>query len=410
MTDFITVVYLFYTFVALYFLFLYILVYVPNRKFFYYFPITTKTPSLSIIIPCYNEEKSLTKTVECLLNSDYEGLKKIIIVDDCSKDNSYKVAKELEKKYSKVIAVQTPSNTGKASGSKNYGIKFADTELIGFTDADSYPQRDSIKKMIGFFEEKGVGGVTSTVLVENRKNFLERLQSVEYKIIAFTRKLLDFVDAIYVTPGPLGIYRRDALKKVNGFDENNMTEDIEITWNLVSKGYKIRMSSQSKVYTVAPDNVKAWFNQRVRWNVGGIQTILKYKKFFLREGMLGIFIIPFFIFSWFLGVTGLLILLYRGIQTLIMRYLSTSYSIQAQTAIITFKEIMIYPNVLLFFGITLLIMSILFTFFALSITKEKEFKKHSVIDVLVFMFAYLLAYPIILTVSAYKFLRGRFSW
>jgi peptidoglycan-N-acetylglucosamine deacetylase len=308
--------------------------------------------------------------------------------------------------------LQTPKNTGKASGSKNYGAKFVDTELLGFTDADSYPKKDAIEKMIGFFDDEKVGAVTSMILAQKTDKFIEKLQSIEYRIIAFTRKLLGFVEAIYVTPGPLAIYRKKAFDGVGGFDETNMTEDIEITWNFVSKGYKVEMSVPSLVYTVVPDKFKDWFRQRLRWNMGGVQTIFKYKNAFLRCGMLGLFILPFFVFSWFLGITGIFILGYRIFRTIVARYLSVSYSVYAQTALITMSDINLTPNILIFFGAILFVFSFIFTILALvySKTETKEFKKYKTIGILMYMFVYLLAYPFLLIFSVYKLLRKRYSW
>ena len=257
--EFITYLYLFYVFIALYFLSLSMLIYLYNRNKLFYYPPITKDYSLSIVVPCYNEEDSIGETIEALLKSDYKNLKTIIVVDDKSTDNSYNIIKQYAKKYKRVMAVQTPKNTGCAAGSKNYGAKFVKTELIGFSDADSSVQSDAIQKMIGFFDDSKIGAVTSMVMVKNTDKMIERLQSIEYKIIAFTRKLLGFVEGIYVTPGPLAIYRKDYFDKIGRFDEKNLTEDIEITWKFVANGYKVAMSADSKAYTVAPNNFKKWF-------------------------------------------------------------------------------------------------------------------------------------------------------
>ena len=107
-----------------------------------------------MIIPCYNEGKTIEETIKSVLNAGYKNLKKIIVVDDCSKDDSYEIIKSLAKKYPKVMAVQTPKNTGNAAGSKNYGAKFADTEFIGFTDGDSFLEKGSIDKMVGFLKDE----------------------------------------------------------------------------------------------------------------------------------------------------------------------------------------------------------------------------------------------------------------
>ncbi len=414
MVEFITVVYLFYIFISLYFLTLYILIYFPNRKDFFSFPKPEREYSLSMVVPCYNGEKDIGRTIETLLKSDYPGLKKIIVVDDCSTDNSNSIIKKYADKYEKVQLVRTPSNTGNAAGAKNFGAKFVKTDLIGFTDDDSFPAQDAISRMVGFFNEEKVGAVTSGILVKNdRRTFLERFQAIEYRIIVFTRKLLGFVDAIYVTPGPLAMYRKSVFDEVTGFDEKNMTEDIEITWHLIKKGYLIRMSPYARVFTTAPDKWKVWFRQRIRWNIGGVQTVNKYKSAFLKKGMLGSFVLPFFVSSLLIGVSGIVVLLYRLIRTLVVRFLSTSYSIQAQTAIITFNDINLHPNVLLLFGVLLMVVGLAFTLVALKYTRppEGEFKKIGPISLIGYLFVYLLTQAILLAVSIYKMMfKKNYSW
>ncbi len=410
MPEFLTIVFFVYIFIAFYFFFLFSLIYISNRKRFFSYPEISREYSLNMVIPCYNEQENIVESVKSLLNSDYRGLKKIIVVDDCSTDNSYEIIKKFAGKYPKVIVVRTPKNTGRASGAKNYGTKFSDSELIGFTDADSFPQKESIRKMIGFFDDEKIAAVTPMILVKGRNKFIEKLQSIEYKIISFTRRLLGFVDAVYVTPGPLAIYKRKYFDEVGGFDEGNLTEDIEITWHLISEGYNVGMCNLARVYTIAPNNLKEWFNQRIRWNLGGIQTISKYKKSFLKRGMLGNFVLPLFVSSWILAVFGIFVLAYRIFRRIFFYYLSTRFSVESQVAILTLREINLTPNVLIFFGWLIFILGISFTIIALSYSKEKEFKKHSLFDLLTYTFGYLLLYPIVLIVSGYKFLKRQVKW
>lgn len=408
--EILTVIYLAYAFIALYFLFLFSLVYAQNKKDMLYYPKTKKIYSLDIVVPCYNEEDTIEATVKSLLSSNYKGLSKIYVVDDCSTDNSYSIIKKLAGKYNKVVALHTPKNTGKAANAKNYGAKFAKSELIGFTDADSFPEKDAISKAVGFFNNEKVAGVTTLILVKNRKKAIERLQSLEYKVIAFTRKLLGFLEAIYVTPGPMAIYRRKLFSKIGGFDEKNVTEDIEITWNLVSRGYKVEMSMASRILTVVPDNIKHWYRQRIRWNIGGIQTIRKYKHLFLKKGSLGSFILPFFVLSWVIGMVGLAILIYNFGRRIFVDYLSTLYSIKAQTAILTLREINLVPSVLSFYGIFLFILGLAFTVFVMSFIKEKDYKKEGILTLAGYTLFYLSAYPVILIASVYNYLKGKHSW
>lgn len=408
--DFLTIIYLVYSFISFYFLFFYMLLYLPRRKMLVDYPKMTKAYSLSMVVSCYNEAESVGGVLDALLKSTYTNLKKIVVVDDCSTDESWKIIRDYAKKYKKIVAVQTPKNTGCAAGAKNFGAQFCDTELIGFTDADSYPAHDAIPFMIGHFDEAKVGAVTSLILVYNPRNFLEKVQSVEYKMIAFARRLLSFVDAIYVTPGPLALYRMSAFKKIGGFDQKNLTEDIEITWHMVAAGYTVRMSSLARVYTVAPRKVKVWLNQRIRWNIGGIQTIRKYSRHFFKAGMLGYFILPYFIFNWILGVVGLSVLFYRVVRTLIVRYLATTYSVGAQVSVLRFNDISLTPSILVFFGVASLIMNFFVVVIALLHAKGQGHKHDPFWNVLFYMFFYLLTYPIVLFTSIFKFFTGSLSW
>src|SRR3989344_6094915 len=285
MVEFITWIYLFYMFIALYFLILFTLTFIQNRKEMFDYPKLTKDYSVSVLIPAYNEEDSIEGTVKSILDLDYKNVEEIIIINDGSKDKTKEIASMLEKKYGKVILFDK-TNSGKAD-SLNQAIKLARGELIAVVDADSYPKSDAVIKMIGYFEDENIGAVTSRVLVRNKNNWLSRFQIMDYSIIAWTRKLLDFVDSVYVTNGPLSIYRKSIVEEVGGFDTKNLTEDIEITWNILSRGYNTRMSYDAIVYTNVPEKLKTWINQRVRWNLGGIQTLRKYYKVMFKRGAFG---------------------------------------------------------------------------------------------------------------------------
>jgi cellulose synthase/poly-beta-1,6-N-acetylglucosamine synthase-like glycosyltransferase len=409
--DFLIVLYFFYTFVAFYFLMLHLIIYFQNRKEIYSSPKPDKIRPLTIVVPCYNEADSIGKNIETFLASDYTGLKKLIVVDDCSSDNSFEIIKKYAKKYDRVMALQTPKNTGRASGAKNYGLKYAKTELIGFSDADSIPNKNAISKMVGFLDDPEVGGVTSRVFVSNANNYLTRSQAIEYKIIAFTRKLLEFIESIYVTNGPLSIYKKEALDQVGGFDEDNLTEDIELTWHIVSKGWKVRMAIPAIIRSKTPETIREWFHQRIRWNVGGIQTVAKYKKKMANTGMLGFFILPFFVLSWAIGITGLFFLSYRFFNFIIMKFLVFKYSVAAEVAVISMNNFNMNPSILFLFGILLLSLGFGYTLLALTYSKEGgRVIGHPLRDIFIYSFFYLLMYPPLLIVSFFKYCRGYNTW
>ena len=408
MGEVLTIVYLFYMFLALYFLLIFILTFIKNKNEMFAVPSVKKNYTLSIVIPAHNEEDSIRGTVESVLNSSYNNIAEVIIVTNACTDNTLRISKELARKYKKIRIIDT-SIPSKANA-LNEAIKIAKGELIAVVDADSYPDREAINSMIGFFQDEKVGAVTTRVQVRDSDNFIRKMQSIEYKVIAFTRKLLGFLDAIYVTPGPLAIYRKSALTHIGGFDTKNMTEDIEATWHLVYEGYKIRMSFVSRVTTVSPNTVKKWFKQRIRWNIGGMQTILKYRKSFFKRGMLGFFILPFFAFSLILGIIGLSIFIYRLLRRLLLSYLSTKLSIEAQTAILKFQDINLNPSILNFFGVILFVLGLIFIFYSLKIVNNKFNEKDGIFNVFFYSLFYITVYPIILITSIYKFIKGKYTW
>lgn len=404
------VVFFFYTFVALYMLSLFIFIYFPNRNKLFDYP-KGKPKPVSIIVPCYNEAETIGKVIESLLELNYpKEFIEIIVVDDKSHDNSAEVVRRYTKKYKNVRLIINKRNSGGAAEPTNIGIKAARYDYIAVADADSTPEKDALLKMIGFLQkDEKVGGVTCAVLARKPETFMQKLQEIEYFIIGFNRKLLDLVDAIYVTPGPFALYKKKVLIDIGLFDTKNMTQDIEIVWRMRAHGYTVRMCLPAKVYSTTPHKIKDWWRQRIRWNIGGTQCIVKYKRLLFKKGMLGAFIIPFFSLSLFIGLFGLGLFLYLFIRRIAISYLSTKYSIYASTAIVRLQELSFTPSVLNFFGIVLFLLGLGFTFLVLGIVAESRVKK-GIFSILFYSIIYLTLYPLIMASALYKLARGKYSW
>ena len=408
---FIDFVFFFYMFVGLYMLSLLFLLYIQNRKRVFDYPKGKAVP-VSIIVPCYNAEKSIGRTLDSLLKLKYDAPIEIIVVDDKSKDNSTKVVSEYAKRYDNIRLIVNERNSGRAAEPTNIGVKAAKYDYVAVTDDDSTPEEDALIKMIGFLQEDDrVSAVTCAVLAKHTETFMQKLQAIEYTVIAWSRKLLDLVDCVYVTPGPFALYRRDRLIEVGLFDTNNMTQDIEIVWRLISRGYIARMCLSARVHSETPRRLKAWFRQRIRWNIGGTQTLLKYKKYVFQKGMLGAFIIPFFSLSLFLGLIGLGIFLYLFTRRIAVFYLSSLYSVEAQTTILRLSELSFSASILNYFGIILFLLGASFTFFGLTVMGERKLYRYDTFfNVMFYMIVYLMIYPIIMITGLYKFARGKYSW
>ncbi len=251
-----------------------------------------KYPSVTIIVPCWNEEKTVSKTIHSLLNLDYPKDKlKIMVVDDGSTDSTWSVVQKFSNHPQ--IELHTKENGGKYTA-LNYGISKLSTDLVGCLDADSYVHKDSMKKIALYFEDKEVMAVAPSIKLWQPKNILQLLQKVEYGFGIFTRKMYHYMNAIYITPGPFSIFRKEVFEKLGGYEHAHNTEDIQIALRMQKNGFKIAHAHEAIVYTVPPETVKKLLKQRVRWSYGFIKNAYDFRDmiFNRKYGNVGMLILP----------------------------------------------------------------------------------------------------------------------
>ena len=409
--EFVTIVYLAFMFVALYMFSFFIILTFRNRQSLFLYPSPNTNFFITVLIPAHNEEKSIESTINHVMQSDYPQNKlEVIVLNDGSSDNTSAIVKNLLKKYPGLKLIDK-ENSGKAD-SLNLGIKKAKGELIAVVDSDSFPAPESLKKLTGFFDNPKMGAVTSFVTVRNKNdNFFAKIQSLEYVILGWSRKLLDFVDSVYVTNGPLSLYRKSSIIEVGGFDKHTVTEDIDITWNLLNHDYKTAMCLDANVSTIAPSKFKSWFKQRTRWGLGGLQAIQKYKKMFFRKGMFGAFILPFVSLSIILSIATFIFSTYLILRTILAKILTLTYSVSTNSAVFTFQEINLYPSVIIFYFIVLFTLSICYSWYILKAIKyEENLNLKKFLSLLFYILVYLTLYPLVWFVSIYRFLKKDYKW
>jgi len=403
--NFLTIVYLIMFFFGIYFLVLFILLFLKNKKSLYSYPIPTKFPFISFITPAYNEEETIEETIKAILAVDYpKDKREIIIVNDGSKDRTEEIVRRIMKNH-KEVRLLNKKNSGKAD-SLNQGIKMAKGAIIAIVDADSQPTKESVKRMIGYFEKDDVAAVTSRVLIKNKRNFIEKFQEVDYAVIAWGRKVLDFIDCVYVTNGPLSLYRKDVVVKIGGFDPKNLTEDIELTWNLLSKDYKTRMSYSALVYTTVPSHFKKWNGQRVRWNLGGMQTVRKYWKSMLSKNIFGYFVVTFVTLAFILAFLSIILLLKFFITKLFFYFSLIPFIFKGYNPF-KFVHFDFYITIIFIFGVIFFILSMLYY----SLMREEfALKTMNLRILLVYIFIYRSLYIIPLIMAVYKLAKGELGW
>jgi biofilm PGA synthesis N-glycosyltransferase PgaC len=256
-------------------------------------------PTATVVVPCYNEEESIFGTLESLLALDYPKDKlRIMIIDDGSTDNSWNLMQRY--KNNPIIELHKKENGGKHTA-LNYAISKSKSDIIGCLDADSFVSPNALKDIAAYFSNKETMAVTPAIKIYEPDNILRKIQKVEYDWGIFLRKMLSFVDALYVTPGPFSFFRREVFEKLGPYRIAHNTEDMEMAMRLQTHNYKIKNCHTAFVYTIAPQKFSKLFIQRLRWTYGFLKNVIDYKHLFFNraQGNLGFFILPVMIISAF---------------------------------------------------------------------------------------------------------------
>ena len=260
-------------------------------------------PSVTIAVPCWNEEKTLAGTLDSLLLLDYPKDKlAIIVVDDGSTDNTLLIAKKYEAEHKDQILSITKENGGKHTA-VNYALSLAEGELFGCLDADSFVDKDALRIIVSYFVyHKEAMAVTPCIHIRSPKTIIQRIQAIEYLLGVFLRKSFGQLDAIQVTPGPFSIFKREIFATIGNYKKAHNTEDYEITLRMHKNHLKIMNSHKALVYTIGPATFRGYFYQRLRWSRGFLENSLDYKTIFFKKeyGNFGMFTLPFaFVFMFY---------------------------------------------------------------------------------------------------------------
>jgi biofilm PGA synthesis N-glycosyltransferase PgaC len=239
-------------------------------------------PPISVIVPAYNEASVIEEALASLAALDYP-IYEVVVIDDGSTDDTLKKAAEWEGIHgSAEFRVFTKPNGGKASA-LNTGIAVSRFPFLFCMDADSRLEPQTLRHAMRLMEDDSVGAVAGNVKVENRRKLIGKLQALEYiEGLNMPRRAQGFIAAVNIVPGPVGLFRRQALDEVGGYDTDTFAEDADLTLKLVAAGWKVVYEDNAIAWTEAPERWLDLVQQRYRWTRGILQSLKKRKSLFLK--------------------------------------------------------------------------------------------------------------------------------
>ena len=234
-------------------------------------------PFISILIPCHNEAVVIKETVENILNVDYENYE-IIVIDDRSTDDTKDAVLELEKKYDKVKAlIRDKSAYPGKSAVLNDAIKIAKGEAYLVFDADAKIKPDFIKTLLTKYEGDDVGAIQARkVIINANQNFLTACQYNEYVMDTHLQVGRDAVKGAVELRGNGELIKKNALVDIGGWNNETITDDLDMSTRLHIKGWDIRFVQDAIVYEEGVVTFSALVRQRRRWVEGSIRRYLEY--------------------------------------------------------------------------------------------------------------------------------------
>jgi len=372
-------------------------------------------PTFSALVPAFNEEKTIVKTLKSLVALDYpKDKKQIVVINDGSKDRTREIVENFIKTHpNEDIILLNQENQGKGTAMNN-GLRIAKGEYYACLDADSSVEPNSLKEMLPYFEDKEVAAVCPLLKIRDPNSMIEKVQWYEYVVNMFYKYLNAKIHCIHVTPGPFSVYKTQIIKDLGYYDTETITEDLEIAIRLQKYQYKIVQTFDATVHTKGPRSWKQLFKQRVRWYKGSVDNSLKYKNLIFNKkyGDFGFVRMPTILLSGLLTIILTLFLLREMLIKLVKDFwwmVAIKFDILTLLKNYTFEfNFLSLPFSKLFIAGLLIALGLFIMFYSYRVIGEKITNHGKTFFSLVF---YLILYSLFLSTVwlyiAFIFVRGK---
>ena len=235
------------------------------------------TTFVSVLIPAYNEERVIERSVSGVLASENVRLE-VIVIDDGSKDRTSDIVEEAFGSEPRVRLIKL-ENGGKARA-LNHGLALANSEIVIALDADTQFEPTTIARLARWFSDNDrLAAVAGNAKVGNRTNLVTKWQALEYITAQnLERRALHRLGAMTVVPGAIGAWRKKAILEVGGYPPETLAEDQDLTIAVQRAGWSVAHDQSAVAWTEAPQTLGQLARQRFRWAFGTIQCVWKHKR------------------------------------------------------------------------------------------------------------------------------------
>jgi cellulose synthase/poly-beta-1,6-N-acetylglucosamine synthase-like glycosyltransferase len=237
-------------------------------------------PTVSILIPAYNEEQVLARTMESMLHLDYphDKIEFVYVYESKSTDRTEDIILEYAKRDARFKPVCREEAHGGKAAAANYGIRQSSGEIIGSFDADHSLEPDSVRRAVLHFSDPNI------VCVKGRCRTINKEEGVLAKIAGVERDIAenlvipqhDVIGGFSFFGGGHAFFRKKIFEEIGYFDENIMCEDVDYSIKIHKAGYNIRVDPTVVSWEESPADFNQWWHQRKRWSRGWIQCALTH--------------------------------------------------------------------------------------------------------------------------------------
>lgn len=237
---------------------------------------------VSILIPCFNEEEYAAETIRACAAQSYPGFE-IIAINDGSRDRTAEVLDALAREIPSLRVVHLAQNQGKATALRT-GALVANGKVLVCVDGDAILHPDCVAWLVRRFESRPrLGAVTGNPRIRNRSSLLGLLQVGEFSAtIGLIKRTQRLYGRVFTVSGVVVAFRASALHDVGWWTDDNLTEDVDVTWKLQRRRWTVHFEPNALCYILMPETLRGLWKQRLRWAAGGAQTFLRYAPDFLR--------------------------------------------------------------------------------------------------------------------------------